>query len=188
MKKYFPVIILFVTIHFSHGQVTYVGAPNLVVPIPPATTTSVNLNAPSSYEYRGINEIILKPGFEVVQGGNTNPNKYFWGYIEYFQTDIQYAIPELELDAGYATTINGKLYFVYDEKYNTGVLNYKIYDYARNTVATPVLTRTVVGRNYFTIDMNAIAGLVISNEQQRYFILEILNDKNEKTVLRFKHP
>ncbi len=189
MRRYLSgIILLIIVVNVSHAQVTYVGTSNLVVPIPPATTTSAHLNAGTSYEYRGIYDITLKPGFEVVQGGNTNATKYFWAYIEYFPTDVQYAIPSMELDAGYASTIEGKLYFVYDEKYSTGVLNYKIYDYARNVLTTPVLTRSVVGRNYFNVDMNTISGLVIANEQQRYFILEIVNDKNEKTVLRFKHP
>lgn len=196
MRIFLIILMLFVA-SLLHAQVTYVGAANLVVPIPPATATTVNLNTNNSTEYRGIYDITLKPGFEVTQSGNTNANKYFWAYIEYFPTDVQYAILDKEFTSSYTPTINGILYFAYDEKYTTGVLNYQIYDYMHNPLITPALktsvpalnlSRYVVGKNLFQLDINAIPGLSVNTEYQRYFTLEVTNDKNEKFVLRFKHP
>jgi|GEM_PF-5310926 len=184
-------LLLLVTI--SQAQVTYVSAANVLAPPVPSVDLSVN----NSTEFRGINDITLKAGFSAVQNTNTNTAKYFWAYIEYAPTAVQYALLEKEYTSSYVPTTNGVLYFAYDEKYTTGVLNYQIYDYTHTPLITSALktavpglnlTRTVVGKNFFQIDMNTITGLSINSEQQRYFTLEVTNDKNEKFVLRFKHP
>lgn len=182
--KCIPILILSFCIAFAGNAQTYRIEPDIIAPAP----SIINLNVEPSTEYIAGTTITLKAGFEVSQNGNTNAVKYFRAYIsEYKPVDVSYAILNKDLNAGFATTVNKILYFIYDEKYNTGTLNYKIYDYARNPISAPVLTKTVVGRNYFQVNMGAIPGLTLASDEQKYFTLEVTNAKNEVFVLRFRY-
>lgn len=185
MKFILILIVALCSLFTANAQVNYRSEADIIAPAP----TIVYLGIENSTEFQGENSITLKAGFEVSQNGNTSIAKYFRAYIftTYKPVDIAYSVLEKDLNAGFASTVNKVIYFIYDEKYNTGTLNYKIYDYARNTLTGPVLTKSVVGRNYYQIDMSTISGLAINTEEQKYFIIEVTNDKNEVQMLRFKY-
>jgi hypothetical protein len=97
--------------------------------------------------------------------------------------DVPYAALKKKLDAGYYPLKNKVLYFKYNEEYTGGTLNYSIYSDKNVQVSCPVSSSiTKLGDNRFSINFNnsncqATAG---------YYILEVINPKNEKFFLKFK--
>ncbi len=98
-----------------------------------------------------------------------------------------------QLDGSFCETISNALLFKYTEKYTEGNLSYQIYDYQRNPmIAQPVVIPELilpkkVGDNFLTIDLKKITSMVGLTENASYYTLEVLNDKNEKFLLRFRY-
>jgi hypothetical protein len=86
------------------------------------------------------------------------------------------------LDGFTARSFGKKLYVIYDEKYIGGSLSYSIYDMQNtpiNTESAPV--NKVYGRNWLIFDLSLIPGLYLN----KYYILEIQNEKGQKEYVRF---
>ncbi len=92
--------------------------------------------------------------------------------------DISYARLKKELDGGYYHTIEGYLYFKYEEQYRDGSMDYSIYDWERNIVKSGTLSKSV-GDNRYQIDCRT--GMLVG-----FYTLEVRNDKNELEKLHFK--
>ncbi len=101
------------------------------------------------------------------------------------------------LNAGYFQTLNGHLYFEYKGEYNTGTLTYNVYDELKNVVASNNATPGILsqinntsitttgdkerGENRFDLDLSCSGEGLIAG----YYILEVVNEKNEALYLRF---
>lgn len=107
------------------------------------------------------------------------------------------AILHKKLDGGYYQAINGKLMFRYDEEYtpNHDDLNYIIYaddhsivsSTATNTFSIANKPKVRYGDNRYLINTASChvgAGGYLPNG---FYILEVINDKNEHWYLRFKN-
>jgi hypothetical protein len=106
-----------------------------------------------------------------------------------------YAILKKKIDAGYFSVTNGKLMFKFDEEYNDpdSKLSFKIYNDSyqevgsSSTVVTGYQPLVYPGSNYYLLNVlncNVMpAGVLPSG----FYILEVVNDKNEHWYLRFKH-
>ena len=83
-----------------------------------------------------------------------------------------------ELDSGYLTVNGTNLYFTIDGEYNTMNLDYKIYNYQRSVMTgLSVSPATLIhGDNRYLINVSTLS--------QGYYVLEVVNQKNEKRVLR----
>ncbi len=93
--------------------------------------------------------------------------------------DNQYAELSRSYDGSYYLMTNNKLYFKYTGQYISTNLNYKIYDNNRNQVSCPAMVQNL-GDNRFVIDFNQ-CGYPASG----FFALEVTNEKNEITYLKF---
>lgn len=145
-------------------------------------------------------KVLFRAGSSIhLKADDTNPaihfsvaaGSYFHAYIAPpFQESHSYARVAREIGTNYARTKDGQLKFLYDERYTEGVLNYKIYNVARETIHQgpfPVLNK-VVGSNYFEIDLDGILDEPSEpDESDAYFVLEIQNDKKESFFLRFRY-
>jgi len=106
-----------------------------------------------------------------------------------------YAILRRKLDGGYFHVNNGKLYFRFDEEYNDtdGKLMFNIYDADDNALVTSntltysaLIPNIAYGDNRChinTLHCNVSPGGWLNNG---FYILEVINEKNEKRYLRFK--
>lgn len=123
-------------------------------------------------------------------GFDVNTNNFFLARLV---PPLAYAELKRQLDGSYCETLLKKLSFKYVEKYTEGSLNYQIYDYQRNEMITKPITNPAliltkkVGDNFFMIDLSLITSFVNTTEIGTYYTLEVLNEKNEKTVLRFRY-
>jgi hypothetical protein len=99
-------------------------------------------------------------------------------------SDPPYAVLKKTYDQGYYQMSGNTLYFKYDGEYNAGALNYSIYDDNRNQVVTTGCTPSSLnkqpGDNRYSLDLSACAS------SSGYYLLEVLNEKNERFVLKFK--
>lgn len=105
-----------------------------------------------------------------------------------------YCVLHRKMDGGYYLVKNGALYFMYDEEYNdtNDELTFTIYDEQRRTVASntgayAIALTSDYGDNRFYINLfdcgtNANGSLGSGN-----YVLEVVNEKGEKWLLRFKH-
>lgn len=91
-----------------------------------------------------------------------------------------YAVLKKELDGTYFQTYNNYLLFTTDGDYSNTGINYSIYNYARTAYTTlPINSSTLKnGDNRYRIDISTLGS--------GYYVLELLNQKKEKLVLRFK--
>lgn len=108
----------------------------------------------------------------------------------------EYTLLKKKLDGGYYTTHDQKLLFKYDEEYADvdGKLTFNIYDkynkVVMNNTSMPSGSQpaSVYGDNRYSIDIgNAshyVTGQTMPNNN--FYILEVINEKNEKWYLRFK--
>jgi hypothetical protein len=89
------------------------------------------------------------------------------------------------LDAGYyqVSPTDHTLYFSYNEEYKSGGLNFKIYDNSHELKSCPTAITKKYGDNRYGIDLTNCLGASTSN----YYLLEVINDKSEKLVLKFKY-
>ena len=89
------------------------------------------------------------------------------------------------LDGEVYYLIDNKLYFVYDEEYSSTTIKYNIYNkkhIAYLTEQDQALTPSF-GDNRFVLDFSSNGCCCLS---ERVNILEIINEKGEKSYLRFK--
>lgn len=87
-----------------------------------------------------------------------------------------------QLDGFTARSYGKKLYVIYNEKYQSGNLNYTIYDMQHSPISTsnsPVTKE--YGQNWLKINLAPISGLIIN----KYYVLEIQNEKGQKEYVRF---
>lgn len=95
----------------------------------------------------------------------------------------QYARLNKKLDGGYYKLVNDRLFFKTDEEYTTTAIKYNIYNMARVLSNSGANINTLVsasGDNRYELDCSS----AILNSG--YYILEVINDKNESLYLRFK--
>jgi hypothetical protein len=100
-----------------------------------------------------------------------------------------YAALKYKLDGGYATAMGGQLRFTYYNHYQDAddKLTFKIYDSNNNLVWSDNNQGPInppYGENRLSINLNC-AGAQLSSG---YYILEVINSKNEKFYLRFRKP
>jgi hypothetical protein len=104
----------------------------------------------------------------------------------------QYAVLNKKINGGYYTCPNKKLLFKYNEEYDDkdGLLTYNIYDkYNKiiiNNISNPL--NVIYGDNRYSIDISLSSILLsgVTMPYDEYYILEVINEKNEKWYLRFK--
>ena len=93
------------------------------------------------------------------------------------------AVLKKQLDGGYYSTINNKLYFTLDGEYSNTPLtygsNYSVYDYKR------ILQSVTIDNNKLNNGDNRYQ-LNVSSLPTGYYVLEVSNQKKEKLMLRFK--
>jgi hypothetical protein len=96
----------------------------------------------------------------------------------------QYAVLKKILDGGYhqVSSSSNTLYFKYDGEYNSGNLDYKIYDDLNNLKCNNCVTLTKnYGDNRYALSLSAA-----SVSTPGYYYLEVTNEKNEVFKLKFK--
>ncbi|MDO9000244.1 MAG: SprB repeat-containing protein [Bacteroidota bacterium] len=98
-------------------------------------------------------------------------------------TSFPYAVLKRELDGSYYNARNNNLYFTIDGEYNSMNLDYKVYDYKRTIMSGLSISSSTLnnGDNRYLIN---VTSLPIGE----FFVLEVINQKNEKRVLRFTKP
>ncbi|OFY82857.1 MAG: hypothetical protein A3F72_01865 [Bacteroidetes bacterium RIFCSPLOWO2_12_FULL_35_15] len=106
------------------------------------------------------------------------------------------AIVKRELDGGYHIVYDGNLSFKYDEEYNDldGKLKFNIYNshntiVASNSTMLPTSAQPLVsyGDNRIKLNIASCTFTPTGNLGSGFYILEVINEKNEKWYLRFKH-
>lgn len=158
----------------SLGKVFYYKNPsvNPNSPTSPFHTTSVSpqnfiVDADLSQDGEGITSAIVSfpcPG-----------ENYVYGHLK------------KKLEGGIYRAVDNKVYLKYTEEYNSNDFQFKIYDDSNNLMADEstliVTTFSGYGDNRLEIDLIG-AGVVLSSG---YYVLEVINDKNETWFLRFKY-
>ena len=112
----------------------------------------------------------------------------FMDFISSFgceESQVNYAKLKYELD-GYYNTFNNNINFVFNQEYNSSVLNFKIFNKKNQLVSTQsdyISMPITHGDNYISIPIsNLIRTSCIPNG---FYYLETMNDKKEKMYLRF---
>lgn len=87
-----------------------------------------------------------------------------------------------KLDGSFYKTINGKLYVQYKEEYNTNTLTFKVYNELNReeVISTAPIHFRGYGENGIEFDFSNLP-------VKKYYVLEIINPKDEKWYLRFFH-
>jgi hypothetical protein len=100
---------------------------------------------------------------------------------------ISYIVPKKKIDGGYQVPVLNKVYFKFDEEYRSSTVSYKIYDYTTitpNPPANPLCSVTPparsLGDNRYYIDLN-----LCLLPASKFYLVEVLNDKNEKFYFKF---
>jgi hypothetical protein len=117
-------------------------------------------------------------------GGTNRGAAYYVSLYNATSSKAKYANLRKKLDGSYYITDDRKIYFRYEEEYNASSLTYNIYDYKNEIVLDEqdlALTKAY-GENRFIIDLTG------SDYCLPYgiYVLEVINDKNEKWYLRFR--
>ena len=92
-----------------------------------------------------------------------------------------YYLLKKQLDGGFyvLTGKNKKLRFKYEEKYNSGILNYRIMDKTRSTVSLGSTLTRIPNTNLYSIN-------IPFTQPAGYYYLEVTTAKGEVLYLRFK--
>lgn len=110
-------------------------------------------------------------------------------------TENKYAVLKKKLDAGYYTAFNNKVFFKFDEEYNSQTMKCKIYN-EKHEIIKPVFKNEdlvvnrknmeyenalvkLCGYNRYEIDLDVV------NIQKGMYTLEVANEKNELYLLKF---
>ncbi len=113
---------------------------------------------------------------------------------DYMQFYYLYSYGELKrsLGADYYQVFNGKLYFTLDREYsNASQLKYRIYDelhYVRTDYLVPPAPSLSVtrGDNRFLLDLSGALSYTAA-DNNKFFTLEVTNEKNEISLLKFRY-
>ncbi len=108
---------------------------------------------------------------------------------------LTYSYGELQrvLDGGFYQVYNGKLYFTIDREYsNAAQLKYKIYDewhILRTDYSVGGMPALAVqrGDNRFLLDLSSGTLGYTATDNNKFFTLEVTNEKNELFFLKFKY-
>ncbi len=103
------------------------------------------------------------------------------------------AVLKKKLDGGYYKAINGRLFFRFDEEYyDTGDLTFNIYDDEHSLVSSNAMLpgtiqlQVVYGDNRYHLNTVGCDITPSGALADGFYILEVINDKNEKWYLRFE--
>lgn len=95
---------------------------------------------------------------------------------------VVYAVPKEKPDGTFYKTYSKKLYLKYDEKYIDENLKFAVYDMGHNVINTSSLTiPKQYGNNWLALDFSAISAM----PNNKYYILEVANEKGYKEYVRF---
>ncbi len=98
-----------------------------------------------------------------------------------------YAVPQVKLDGGFYTPVANRVLFTVEGEYNTMNLKFNVYSKTHAVVLsnnTPNLANYInstlhnLGDNRYSLNVASLA--------PGFYILEVINEKNEKLYLRFK--
>jgi hypothetical protein len=94
-----------------------------------------------------------------------------------------YGVLSRSLDAGYYTAVDKKVYFAYQEEYQSDILNFKILnDMAEDIrLGCSLTVKKEPGDNHFMLDLSYCSGV-----SKGFYTLEVWNEKNELYKLKFK--
>lgn len=104
---------------------------------------------------------------------------------------VSYIVPSKTIDGGYHLPKNNKVYFMFEEEYVAGTLNYQILDYnpASANVQVPNIACSLLsgsakslGDNRYAIDIPTCSPALGSG---KYYVVELTNDKKEKFYFKF---
>lgn len=108
-----------------------------------------------------------------------------------------YATLRKKLDGGYFQITNAQLYFRYDEEYNDtdGKLTFNVYDdnhtkITSNTIISPTSLIPAIAYGDNRCHLNMFGCYVLNGGgflTDGFYILEVINEKNEKWYLRFQN-
>lgn len=95
---------------------------------------------------------------------------------------VVYAVPKEKPDGTFYKTYSKKLYLKYDEKYIDETLKFTVYDMGHNVINTSSLSiPKQYGNNWLSLDFSAIPAM----PNNKYYILEVVNEKGYKEYVRF---
>jgi len=95
---------------------------------------------------------------------------------------VVYAVPKEKPDGTFYKTYSKKLYLKYDEKYIDETLKFTVYDMGHNVINTSSLSiPKQYGNNWLSLDFSAISSM----PNNKYYILEVFNEKGYKEYVRF---
>ncbi|HLP11684.1 MAG TPA: hypothetical protein VK177_07085 [Flavobacteriales bacterium] len=106
------------------------------------------------------------------------------------QPDLKYAVMKSHYDASYYTATNERLFFQFEEPYHGTELTYEIFNTKHKTVKADLRNDEKKagnnlkdqGNNLYQLDLSAY------NLTSGYYFLEIIDEKNHKSVLKFYIP
>lgn len=110
-------------------------------------------------------------------------------YQESVAEVVSYVPLQEVLDAGFYPLTNGSksVYFYYEERYQEGILNYKVFDQNHTDITTSVTLENIdlnnsrnkaYGRNRYKLTLQTVN----ANE---FYLLEVTNEKGKKQYLKF---
>lgn len=95
---------------------------------------------------------------------------------------VVYAVPKEKPDGTFYKTYSKKLYLKYDEKYIDETLKFTVYDMGHNVINTSALSiPKQYGNNWLSLDFSAVSAM----PNNKYYILEVFNEKGYKEYVRF---
>ena len=105
--------------------------------------------------------------------------------IPVFGLDLSKNYSFLELNSKlsasyYSTNEEGLLNFKYTERYKEGDLDIHIYNWERCEIGKVELTKKI-GTNWYSLDLNEVC------TESEYYVMEVFDENNKRTVLNFKH-
>jgi hypothetical protein len=129
-----------------------------------------------------------------ISKGNMIDKTEAWSFVvkpDYVVKDNKYATLKKTLDASYYIAANNKIFFRFDEDYYSNSLNYNIYNGKHEKVKLVVksdeksknaatVAIKIAGINRYMLDLSSTS---LSSE---IYTLEVINEKNEHFLLKFK--
>lgn len=127
-----------------------------------------------------------------INNGNITARTEAWAFTiipDKIEHNNKYAVLKRELDGTYYTAMNNKIFFVFDEEYNSEALKYCIYNHRQEKMFAGInsddpnnpdgISIKKCGFNRYELDLS---GTSIASG---YYLLEVYNEKNEKFLMKF---